>query len=254
MPAKPKSTTKAKKKSATRAPASKDKEHSASQELPVVFEEGPDPWIEFLMEKDEQYWAEDIQQECTEEFSKLSNVGCNTNKLLELLRDIKECNSVYQFGPDFTKLEGVRQLQQEVSKVADKITHLNLGIFALVLFEEKSWRHLFDLPKFLKQYGDVSRLLTEGGTNLTPLLDGRVKQLRNLWVCRLIGYVYGETGRWFDKELGKLVEASRGYPVDTDCTARRTARHKIFRRRHYNKLKPYLDSLLQLVKKSTSSD
>ncbi len=250
MPAKAKSATKAKKKSATQAPASKDKEQSPSKEIPVVFEENPDPWIEFLMEKDEQYWAEDIQQECAEEFSRLSNVGCNTNKLLELLRNIKECNSVYQFGPDFTKLEAVRQLQQEVSKVADKITRLNLGIFALVLFEEKSWRHLFDLPKSLKQYGEVSQLLTEGGPNLTPLLDGRVKQLRNLWVCRLIDYVHQQTGKWHDKELGKLVEASRGYPVDTDCTAR----HKKFRQRYYNKLKHHLDSLLQLVKKSTSSD
>ena len=250
MPAKSKSTTKAKKKSATQAPTSKDKKQSPSKEIPVVFKERSDPWIEFLMEKDEQYWAEDIQQECTEEFSRLSNVGCNTNKLLELLRNIKECNSVYQFGPDFTKLEAVRQLQQEVSKVADKITRLNLGIFALVLFEEKSWRHLFDLPKSLKQYGEVSQLLTEGGPNLTPLLDGRVKQLRNLGVCRLIDYVHEQTGRCFDKELGKLVEASRGYPVDTDCTAR----HKKFRQRYYNQLKPYLDSLLQLVKKSTSSD
>jgi len=230
-------------------PASKDKEQSPSQEIPVVFEERPDPWIESLMEKDEQYWAEDIQQECAEEFSRLSNVGCNTNKLLELLRNIKECNSVYQFGPYFTKLEAVRQLQQEVSKVANKIARLNLGIFALVLFEEKSWRHLLDLPKSLKQYGEVSQLLTEGGTNLTPLLDRRVKQLRNLWVCRVIDYVHEQTGRWYDKELGKLVEASRGYPVDTDCTER----HKKFRQRYYNKLKPHLDSLLQLVKNSTSS-
>ena len=247
MPAKRKaSPKKAKKKSTTRSPASKDKKQNPSQEISVEF----DPEIESLMEKHKQYWIEDIQEECSKEFSKLSKAGCNTNTLLELLWDIKECDSVYRFGPDFTKLEAVRQLQQEVSKVANKIARLNLGIFALVLFEEKSWRHLFDLPKFLRQYVEASRLLTEGGPNLTPLLDGRVKQLRNLWVCRLIDYVHQQTGRFFDKELGKLVEASRGYPVDTDCTAR----HKKFRQRYFNKLKPYLDSLVEVIKNSTFSD
>jgi hypothetical protein len=251
MPAKRKaSPTKAKKKSTTRAPTSKDKKQNPSQEIFAEF----DPEIESLMEKHKQYWIEDIQEECSKEFPKLSKAGCNTNTLLELLWDIKECDSVYRFGPDFTKIEAVRRLQQEMSKVANKIARLNLGIFALVLFEEKSWRHLLDLPQSLTQYGEVSQLLTEGGTDLTPLSDRRVKQFRNLRVCRVIDYVHEQTGRWYDKELGKLVEASRGYPVDTDCTERHTARHKKFRQRHHKKLKPYLDSLVEVIKNSTFSD
>jgi len=243
MPAKSKSKDKAKKQSATRAPTSKDKKRS---KIPIEFVDRNHPWvvknearIDAHAKEDEDNWTKDVLEKCSKEFSKLDEKGCTQKKLLELLWDVRICEETYSSSLPYTSttLEGVRQLQQELTEATEKIIRLNIGIFGLILSYNKHLRHLRDLPKFLKQYVKESRLLTEGdANNLTPLLDQRAKQLKNVVVCRLIDYVHEQTGKWNDKELGKLVAGACGKSVDKDYAGQ----HKKFRLRYYEKLKSYL--------------
>jgi len=242
MPAKAKSPKKAKKKSTTRAPASKDKKRS---KISIEFVDKNHPWvvenearIDAHAKEDEDNWTKDVLEKCSKEFSKLDKKGCNQKKLLELLWHVRICEMAYSASLPNTSmtLEGVRKLQQELTEATEKIIRLNVGIFELILSYNKDWRHLLDLPEFLRQYVKASRLLTEGDANkLTPLLDQRAKQLNNVVVCRLIDYVHEKTGKWCDKELGRLVAAACGKSVDKTYTA-----HKKVRQRYYEKLKSYL--------------
>ena len=196
-----------------------------------------EPWIETLSEQDEKDWTNYVLETCSEEFSKLEEKGCNQKKLLELLWDVMIWKETYSWALQNSgmTLEGVRRLQKELTEAAEEIVRLNIGIFQPILSADKHLRHLLHLPKFLRQYVQESRLLTDGDSNLTPLLDQRAEQLKNLAVCRLIGYVHGETGKLHDKELGKLVAAACGKSVDKTYTA-----HKKVRQRYYEKLKSYL--------------
>ncbi len=238
MPAK----RKAKKKSTTRSPASKDKKQSkisiefVDKNHPWVVEN--ETWIDDHAKEDEDNWTKDVLEKCSKEFSKLDKKGCNQKKLLELLWDVRICEMAYSSSLPNTSmtLESVRQLQQELTEATEKIIRLNVGIFHLILSYNKDLRHLLDLPEFLRQYVKESRLLTEGHTNLTPLLDQRAKQLNNVVVCRLIDYVHEKTEKWYDRDLGKMVAAACGKSVDQDYTEQ----HKKVRRRYYGDLKSYL--------------
>ena len=168
MPAKAKSTTKAKKKSTTQAPATKDKKRS---KIPIEFVDKNHPWlvendawIDAHANEDEDNWTKDVLEKCSKEFSKLDEKSCNQKKLLELLWDVSICEETYSSSLPHTSmtLEGVRQLQQELTEATEKIIRLNIGIFELILSYNKDLRHLLDLPEFLRQYVKESRLLTEG--------------------------------------------------------------------------------------------
>ena len=243
MPAKRKaSPKKAKKKSKNRSPASKDKKQS---EISIEFVDKNHPWvvenearIDAHAKEDEDNWTKDVLEKCSKEFSKLDKKGCNQKQLLELLWNVRICEKAYSSSLPSTSmtLEDVRQLQQELTEATEKIIRLNVGIFHLILSYNKDLRHLLDLPESLRQYVKESRLLTEGHTNLTPLLDQRAKQLKNVVVCRLIDYVHEKTGKWYDRDLGKLVAAACGNSVDQDYTEQ----HKKVRRRYYGDLKSYL--------------
>ena len=242
MPVKPEASRKTKKKSATQAPASKDKEQS---KIPIEFVDKNHPWvveneaqIDAHAEEDEDNWTKDVLEKCSKEFSKLDKKGCNQKNLLELLWDVRICEMAYSASLPSTSmtLGDVRQLQQELTEATEKIIRLNVGIFHLILSYNKDLRHLLDLPEFLRQYVKESRLLTEGHTNLTPLLDQRAKQLNNVVVCRLVDYVHEKTGKWYDRDLGKMVAAACGKSVDQDYKDQ----HKQVRRRYYADLKSYL--------------
>jgi hypothetical protein len=199
------------------------------------FTDENEPWIDALAEQDEEDWTNYLLETCSEEFSTLGEKGCNQKKLLELLWDVRIWKETYSpfLSITSTTLEGVRRLQKELTEAAEKIARLNIAIFQPILSADEHLEHLLDLPKVLRQYVKESRLLTDGDSNLTPLLDQRAEQLKNLAVCKLIGYVHGETGKWCDKELGKLVAAACDKSVDKTYTA-----HKKFRQRYYEKLKP----------------
>jgi len=243
MSVKPEASHKAKKKSATRAPTSKDKKRS---KIPIEFVDRNHPWvveneawIDAHAQEDEDKWTKDVLEKCSKEFLKLGKKGCNQEKLLELLWHVRICEETYSSSLPNTSmtLESVRQLQQELTDATEKIIRLNVGMFELILSYNKDWRHLLDLPESLRQYVKASRLLTEGdANNLTPLLDQRAKQLNNVVVCRLIDYVHEKTGKWYDRDLGKMVAAACGKSVDQDYMEQ----HKQVRRRHYEDLKSYL--------------
>lgn len=223
MPAKPEASDKMKKQ-------------RSSKEISVEFTDENEPWIDALAEQDEEDWTNYLLETCSEEFSKLGEKGCNQKKLLELLWDVMIWEETYSkaLPNSGMTLKGVRRLQKKLTEAAEEIVRLNIGIFQPILSADKHLRHLLDLPKFLRQYVKKSRLLTDGDSNLTPLLDQRAEQLKNLAVCRLIGYVHGETGKLHDKELGKLVAVACGKSVDKAYTEQ----HKKFRQRHYENLKP----------------
>jgi len=213
----------------------KDKKQRSSREISVEYTDENEPGIETLSEQDEEDWTNYVLETCSEEFSKLDEKGCNQKKLLELLWDVRIWKETYSpfLSVTSTTLEGVRRLQKELTEAAEKIARLNIAIFQPILSADKHLRHLLDLPKVLRQYVEKSRLLTDGDSNLTPLLDQRAKQLKNLAVCKLIGYVHGETGKWCDKELGKLVAVACSKFVDKPYKEQ----HKKFRYRYYEKLK-----------------
>ena len=85
MPAKAKSTTKAKKKSTTQAPATKDKKRS---KIPIEFVDKNHPWvvnnaawIDAHAKEDEDKWTNYVLEKCSKEFSKLDEKGCNQKNL-----------------------------------------------------------------------------------------------------------------------------------------------------------------------------
>ncbi len=161
MSTKAKSPKKAKKKSTTRAPASKDKKRS---KISIEFMDKNHPWmvenearIDAHAEEDEVNWIKDVLEKCSKEFSKLDKKGCNQKKLLELLWDVRICEMAYSASLPSTSmtLGDVRQLQQELTEATEKIIRLNVGIFHLILSYNKDLRHLLDLPEFLRQYVDL---------------------------------------------------------------------------------------------------
>ena len=201
--------------------------------------------VEELFRKEKEDWTMCMQQDCSEELSKLSAKGCNEEQLLSLLWDVYQVNNAAWDASVLlgVTLEETRNLREQILGLAERIKRLNATFGRLFLVP-----HLLKLPKLLHQYHEATHLLTEK-SELKAFLDSRgTPQFYRLAVCRLINYVYDQTERYYDKDLGKLVPAACGYDIDRDYREQ----HKKFRQRHYEKLKSYL-WLLDLVNQRSHS-
>ena len=195
---------------------------------------------------------------CGDELSKLCLKGCNEEELVSHLWDIH----LWEMRDYSVRLTGatikkVRKLQRDIKDVAFRIDQLNESTFGILLSEDKNLKALLQLPVQLRKYLETSEILTQktrtkGGKQFSALADDRAKFIYQLLVCRFIHYIHQKTRRYYDREVGKLVEYAKDRlfvldkakktlrPSDADYAGRQ----KTFRSRYYQDLKPYLEAPL----------
>ncbi len=193
---------------------------------------------------------------CGDELSKLCLKGCNKEELVSHLWEIH----LWEMRDYSVRLSGatikkVRKLQRDIKDVAFRIDQLNESPFGNLLSRDKKLEALLQLPARLRKYLETSEILTQktrtiGGQQFSALADDRAKLIYQLLVCRFIHYVRRKTRRYYDREVGKLVEYAKDRlfgldknkktlrPSDADYAGRQ----KTFRYRYYEDLKSNLEA------------
>ena len=121
----------------------------------------------------------------------------------------------------------------------------SINDFAIVFLAEKdeSICRFLKLTDHLEEFAWICGGLLHPGQNLPDFVNYNTETMRNLFVCRLVRYVRQRTGKWHDREVGKLVAVARGKPSSGDYRGEQKTR----RNRYYADLKPYLDHPLKLL-------